>query len=159
MSSTPCASGFAPAGDVSAAAAPTTSFCSLLAAIVDHYFLVLEKIGDRVEDVYERVIKDPSRAELDTIRLLKRGLLFMRRAVWPLREVLSHLEHGETDLLRPDTLPYFRDVYDHVIQILETIETYRKMLTSLMDVYLSSIANRTNEVMKVLTIITTLFTL
>ncbi len=138
---------------------PNYLFCSLLDAIVDHYFLVLEKIGDRVEDVYERAVKDPSRAELDTIRLLKRELLFMRRAVWPLREVLSHLEHGETSLLRPDTLPYFRDVYDHVIQILETIETYREMLTSLMDVYLSSIANRTNEVMKVLTIITTLFTL
>ena len=138
---------------------PNYLFCSLLDAIVDHYFLVLEKIGDRVEDVYERAVKDPSRAELDTIRLLKRELLFMRRAVWPLREVLSHLEHGETSLLRPDTLPYFRDVYDHVIQILETIETYREMLTSLMDVYLSSIANRTNEVMKVLTIITTLFAL
>jgi magnesium transporter len=136
---------------------PDYLFCSLLDAIVDHYFVVLEKIGDRVEDVYERVVKEPSRAELDTIRLLKRELLFMRRAVWPLREVLSHLEHGETALLRSDTLPYFRDVYDHVIQILETVETYREMLTSLMDVYLSSIANRTNEVMKVLTIITTLF--
>jgi magnesium transporter len=132
-------------------------FCSLLDAVVDHYFVVLEKIGDRVEDVYERVTKNPSRAELDAIRLLKRELLFMRRAVWPLREVLSHLEHGETALLASDTAPYFRDVYDHVIQILETIETYREMLTSLMDVYLSSIANRTNEVMKVLTIITTLF--
>ena len=159
MSSTPCASGFAPAEGVSAAAAPTTSsvHCSMRSSTTT--FLVLEKIGDRVEDVYERAVKDPSRAELDTIRLLKRELLFMRRAVWPLREVLSHLEHGETSLLRPDTLPYFRDVYDHVIQILETIETYREMLTSLMDVYLSSIANRTNEVMKVLTIITTLFTL
>jgi magnesium transporter len=136
---------------------PDYLFCSLIDAIVDHYFVVLERVGDRVEDVYERVVKQPTRAELDTIRLLKRELLFMRRAVWPLREVLSHLEHGEAVLLQSDTLPYFRDVYDHVIQILETIETYREMLTSLMDVYLSSIANRTNEVMKVLTIITTLF--
>ncbi len=132
-------------------------FCSLLDAVVDHYFIVLEDIGDRVEDVYERVTKNPTRIELDAIRLLKRELLFMRKAVWPLREVLSHLEHGETALLASDTLPYFRDVYDHVIQILDTVETYREMLTSLMDVYLSSIANRTNEVMKVLTMITTLF--
>jgi magnesium transporter len=132
-------------------------FCALLDAVVDHYYVVLEDIGDRVEDVYERVTKNPSRIELDAIRLLKRELLFMRKAVWPLREVLSHLEHGETSLLASDTLPYFRDVYDHVIQILDTVETYREMLTSLMDVYLSSIANRTNEVMKVLTMITTLF--
>jgi magnesium transporter len=125
--------------------------------VIDNYFAVLEDVGDRVEDVYERVTKNPSRVELDSIRLLKRELLFMRKAVWPLREVLSHLEHGETALLASETLPYFRDVYDHVIQILDTVETYREMLTSLMDVYLSSIANRTNEVMKVLTIITTLF--
>ncbi len=132
-------------------------FCSLLDAVVDSYFGVLEDIGDRVEDVYESVTKNPTRTELDAIRLLKRELLFMRKAVWPLREVLSHLEHGGTSLLASDTLPYFRDVYDHAIQILDTIETYREMLTSLMDVYLSSIANRTNEVMKVLTMITTLF--
>ncbi len=136
---------------------PDYLLCSLLDAVVDHYFVVLEDVGDRVEDVYERVTKMPSRMELDAIRLLKRELLFMRKAVWPLREVLSRLERGDSKLLAPDTLPYFRDVYDHVIQILDTIETYREMLTSLMDVYLSSIANRTNEVMKVLTMITTLF--
>jgi magnesium transporter len=107
--------------------------------------------------VYERVTRNPSRLELDAIRLLKRELLFLRRAVWPLREVLSRLEHGDSLLLAPDTSPYFRDVYDHAVQILDTVETYREMLTSLMDVYLSSIANRTNEVMKVLTMITTLF--
>jgi magnesium transporter len=132
-------------------------FCSLLDAVVDHYFVVLEDIGDRVEDVYERVTKSPSRLELDAIRLLKRELLFMRKAVWPLREILSRIEHGETMLIKADTLPYFRDVYDHAVQILDTVETFREMLTSLMDVYLSSIANRTNEVMKVLTMITTLF--
>ena len=132
-------------------------FCSLVDAIVDNYFVVLEDIGDRVEDVYERVTKNPSRVELDAIRLLKRELLFMRKAVWPLREVLSRLERGETPLLASETLPYFRDVYDHAVQILDTVETFREMLTSLMDVYLSSIANRTNEVMKVLTMITTLF--
>jgi magnesium transporter len=132
-------------------------FCSLIDAIVDNYFVVLEDIGDRVEDVYERVTKNPSRVELDAIRVLKRELLFMRKAVWPLREILSRLERGESPLLAPETLPYFRDVYDHAVQILDTVETFREMLTSLMDVYLSSIANRTNEVMKVLTMITTLF--
>ncbi len=138
-------------------AGPDYLFCSLLDAVVDHYFVVLEDVGDRVEEIYERVTRNPSRIELDSLRLLKRELLYMRKAVWPLREVLSHLEHGATSLLASDTLPYFRDVYDHAIQILDTIETYREMLTSLMDVYLSSIANRTNEVMKVLTMITTLF--
>lgn len=139
------------------AAGPDYLFCSLLDAVVDHYFVVLEDVGDRVEDIYERVTQNPSRIELDALRLLKRELLVMRKAVWPLREVLSHLEHGDCELLADETSPYFRDVYDHVIQILDTIETYREMLTSLMDVYLSSIANRTNEVMKVLTMITTLF--
>ncbi len=132
-------------------------FCSLMDAVVDQYFVVLEDIGDRVEDVYERVTHSPSRLELDAIRLLKRELLFLRKAVWPLREVLGRLEHGGSRLLAPETSPYFRDVYDHAVQILDTVETFREMLTSLMDVYLSSIANRTNEVMKVLTMITTLF--
>jgi magnesium transporter len=138
-------------------AGPDDLFCALIDAVVDQYFVVLEDIGDRVEDVYERVTHAPSRLELDAIRLLKRELLVLRRAVWPLREILGHLEHGESQLLAPDTSPYFRDVYDHAVQILDTVETYREMLTSLMDVYLSSIANRTNEVMKVLTMITTLF--
>lgn len=132
-------------------------FSSLLDAVVDHYFVVLEDIGDRVEDVYERVTRNPSRLDLDAIRRLKRELLFMRKAVWPLREVLSRLEHGESLLVSPDVVPYLRDVYDHAVQILDTLETFREMLTSLMDVYLSSLANRTNEVMKVLTMITTLF--
>ena len=132
-------------------------FYSLLDAVVDHYFVVLESIGDRVETVYERVTHNPSRLDIDDIRRLKRELLFMRKAVWPLREVQSRLEHGDSSLIRPDTAPYFRDVYDHTVQILDAIETFREMLTSLMDVYLSSVANRTNEVMKVLTMITTLF--
>jgi magnesium transporter len=132
-------------------------FYSLIDAIVDHYFVVLEHIGDWVEDVYERVTLDPSRSDLNDIRLLKRELLYMRRSVWPLREVVSRLQHQDSPLLSRETLPYLRDVYDHTIQIIDTIETFRDMLGSVMDVYLSSLSNRMNEVMKVLTIIATIF--
>ncbi len=132
-------------------------FCALLDAVVDHYFAVLEDVGDRLEETYERVTTDPGAMELDALRRLKRDLLFMRKAIWPLREILGRLEHGESPLLAAETLPYLRDVYDRVAQILDTVETYREMMTSLMDVYLSSIANRANDVMKVLTMITTLF--
>jgi magnesium transporter len=132
-------------------------FYSLIDAIVDHYFVVLEHIGDWVEEVYERVTLDPSRSDLNDIRLLKRELLFMRRSIWPLREVLSRLQHEDSPLLSQETIPYLRDVYDHTIQIIDTIETFRDMLGSVTDVYLSSLSNRMNEVMKVLTIIATIF--
>jgi magnesium transporter len=132
-------------------------FYSLIDAVVDHYFVVLEKIGDWVEEVYERVTLDPNRSDLNDIRLLKRELLFMRRSIWPLREVLNSLQHGDSPLVSPETAPYLRDVYDHAFQIIDTIETFRDMLGSVTDVYLSSISNRMNEVMKVLTIIATIF--
>lgn len=132
-------------------------FYTLIDAIVDHYFVVLEHIGDWVEDVYERVTGAPKHSNLDEIRLLKRELLYMRKSVWPLREVLSRLQHGESPLLAAETIPYVRDAYDHTVQIIDTVETFRDMLGSVMDVYLSSLSNRMNEVMKVLTIIATIF--
>ena len=132
-------------------------FYSLIDAIVDNYFVVLEHMGDWVEEVYERVTHSPSQADLDEIRLLQRELLYMRKSVWPLREVLSLLQHGDSALLASETLPYVRDAYDHTVQIIDTIETFREMLSSVMDVYLSSLSNRMNEVMKVLTIIATIF--
>ncbi|MDD5219168.1 MAG: magnesium/cobalt transporter CorA [Candidatus Bipolaricaulis sp.] len=132
-------------------------FYSLIDAIVDNYFVVLEHMGDWVEEVYERVTRSPSQSDVDEIRLLQRELLYMRKSIWPLREVLSGLARGESPLLAPETQPYVRDAYDHAIQIIDTVETFREMLNSVMDVYLSSLSNRMNEVMKVLTIIATLF--
>jgi magnesium transporter len=132
-------------------------FYSLIDAIVDNYFVVLEHIGDWVEEVYEHVTRSPAQSDVDEIRLLQRELLYLRKSVWPLREVLSSLERGDSPLLAPETLPYVRDAYDHAVQIIDTVETFREMLSSVMDVYLSSLSNRMNEVMKVLTIIATLF--
>ncbi|MEN6369182.1 MAG: magnesium/cobalt transporter CorA [Thermotogota bacterium] len=132
-------------------------FYSLVDSIVDNYFVVLEHIGDWVEEVYERVTCSPSQSDVDEIRLLQRELLYMRKSIWPLREVLSRLQHGDSRLLAPETLPYLRDAYDHTVQIIDTVETFREMLSSVMDVYLSSLSNRMNQVMKMLTIITTIF--
>ncbi len=130
---------------------------ALMDAIIDNYFVVLEHISDWVEDVYERVTEEASKSDLDEIRVLKRNLLYLRKSVWPLREVINRLQHAESDLIAAETLPYLRDAYDHAVQIIDTIETFRDMLSSMMDVYLSNISNRMNEVMKVLTIIATIF--
>ena len=130
---------------------------ALIDAVVDHYFSILETLGDRIESLGEEMTENPKREDLQTIRHLKRELLFMRKSVWPLREVLSGLQRDESELIQESTRPYLRDVYDHTIQIIDTVETFRDMVSGLMDVYLSSISNRMNEVMKVLTIIATIF--
>ena len=130
---------------------------ALVDAIVDHYFSILEALGERIESLGEEMAQNPRPQELEAIRHSKRELLFMRKSVWPLREVLSSLQRAETDLLRDSTVPYLRDVYDHTIQIIDTVETFRDMLSGLTDLYMSSVSNRMNEVMKVLTIIATIF--
>ncbi len=130
---------------------------SLLDAVVDHYFLVLESLGERTEDLEDEVLDDPQREVVQRIHQLKRELIVLRRGVWPLREALSLLQRGEHPLIAESTLPYLRDVYDHCIQVIDTIETFRDMVSGLLDVYLSSVSNRMNEVMKVLTIIATIF--
>jgi magnesium transporter len=126
---------------------------ALLDQVVDHYFIVLENLGEKIEDLEEELVTNPDAATLQTIHHLKRELIFLRKSVWPLREAISSLERWESPLLQPDTLVYLRDVYDHNIQVIDTIETFRDML----DIYLSSVSNRMNEVMKVLTIIATIF--
>ncbi|MBU1049508.1 magnesium/cobalt transporter CorA [Candidatus Bipolaricaulota bacterium] len=130
---------------------------ALVDAIVDHYFVILETLGDRIEVLGEHMAEDPNKKDLTSIRHLKRELLFMRKSVWPLREVLSSLQRDGAVSIHEETAPYFRDVYDHTIQIIDTVETFRDMVSGLMDLYLSSISNRMNEVMKVLTIIATIF--
>jgi magnesium transporter len=130
---------------------------SLIDAVVDHYFIVLENLGEQIEFLEEELVTDPDPGTLQSIHKLKRELIFLRKSVWPLREVIGVLERGESPLFQESSLIYLRDVYDHTIQIIETIETFRDMVSGMLDIYLSSISNRMNEVMKVLTIIATVF--
>jgi len=130
---------------------------ALIDAIVDHYFLLLERVGDRVEDLSDEMVQDPQRKTLGDLHRLKRELLFLRKSVWPLREVIARLERGESALFQEHTLVYLRDVYDHAIQVADRIDTYRDMLAGMLEIYLSSQSNRMNEIMKVLTIIATIF--
>ena len=130
---------------------------ALIDAIVDHYFIVLEEVGDQIESLEDEVMTRPTPETMRTLQKIKRRLLFLRKAVWPLREVISSLERGESKLIRKQSKPYFRDVYDHTIQVVDMVETMRDMNTGMFDMYLSSISNKMNEVMKVLTIIATIF--
>ena len=130
---------------------------ALVDTIVDHYFMVLEKLGEKIEGMEEELVTNPTPETLQTIHTLKRELIFLRKSVWPLREVISVLERGESSLIDESTGIYLRDVHDHTIQVVDTIETFRDMVSGMLDIYLSSISNKMNEVMKVLTIIATIF--
>jgi len=130
---------------------------ALLDAIVDNYFVILEKLGEKIESLEEELVTNPRPEILQAIHTLKRDLIFLRKSVWPLREVINGLERGESPLITEPTGIYLRDVYDHTIQVIDTIETYRDMVSGMLDIYLSSLSNRMNEVMKVLTIIATIF--
>jgi magnesium transporter len=130
---------------------------ALLDAIVDNYFLVLEKLGEEIELLEEDLVSHPTPETVQKIHNLKRELIFLRKSVWPLREVINVLEKTETDLIKNQTLIFLRDIYDHTIQVIDTVETFRDMVSGMLDIYLSSVSNRMNEVMKVLTIIATIF--
>ncbi|MFA5554855.1 MAG: magnesium/cobalt transporter CorA [Phycisphaerae bacterium] len=130
---------------------------SLIDATVDHYFDIMEKIGERIEVLEDHVVTEPGSETLQEIHDLKTDMLFLRKSVWPLREVINNLQKTESDLIKNGTTLYLRDVYDHTIQIIDTIESYRDTVSSMLDVYLSSVNNRMNAIMKVLTIIATIF--
>jgi len=130
---------------------------SLIDSIVDNYFVVLEKLGETIEDIEDRLVTNPTSETLKTIHDLKREIIFLRKSVWPLREVVNRLERSESPLINKSTFVYLRDVYDHTIQIMDAVETFRDMLSGMLDIYLSSVSNRMNEVMKVLTVIATIF--
>jgi magnesium transporter len=132
------------------------TYC-LIDAVVDRYFNVLEKLGEDIESVQEQLIKNPTRTTLQEIHGMKREMILFRRSVWPLREAVGSFLRSESPVIQKTTLVYFRDVYDHVIHVIDSIEIYREMLAGMMDLYLSSISNRMNEVMKVLTVIATIF--
>lgn len=130
---------------------------TLLDAVVDNYFLILEKLGENIESLEEELVINPTTETLGEIYRLKREMIFLRRAVWPLRELIANLARGEYLLIKESTRMYFRDVHDHTIYVIDTIETFRDMLSGILDIYLSSINNKLNAVMKILTIITTIF--
>jgi len=130
---------------------------TLVDIIVDNYFVILEKLGERVEALEEKLLTAPTTPTLQKIQRLKREMIFLRRWIWPLREVISGLERGESPRIQETTRIYLRDVYDHTIQVMDTIEIFRDMLSGMLDIYLSSLNTRLNSVMKVLTIIATIF--
>lgn len=129
----------------------------LIDGIVNNYFKVLEDFGERIEDLETELIKNPNQKILRSIYALKREILGLRKAIWPLREVVDILERGDSPLIKKGTRIYLRDIYDRVVQAMDTLETYRDMASGMLDIYLSSVSNRLNGVMKVLTIITTIF--
>jgi len=130
---------------------------TIIDAIVDHYFLVLEEIGAQIELIDDSVSVDPAPGDLNSIRKLKKQLIFMRKAVWPLREVISGLDRIENKLITDMVSPYLRDLYEHIVQVIDTIETYRDLVSGLLDLYHTGISNRMNEIMKVLTIFASIF--
>jgi magnesium transporter len=129
----------------------------LIDSIIDSYFPILEEVGEDLENLETQILEDPSPHSVRRIHDIKRDLLQVRRAIWPLREVLNALIRDPSPLVTESTRLYLRDCYDHLVQVTDLVETYRELGSSLMDVYLSSLSNRMNEVMKVLTIITTIF--
>lgn len=130
---------------------------ALLDAVVDHYFPVLEMIGDETELLEEKLVEHPCRDFLKELFYHKRLLLEMRRGAWPQREVFSHLMHEDRGFVQEHTRAYLRDCYDHITQIIDIVESYRDLTSGLMDVYHSSLSFRTNEIMRVLTLVSTFF--
>jgi magnesium transporter len=130
---------------------------ALLDAIIDNYFIILEKLGERIEDREEELVTNPVSKTLQTIHNLKRETIFLRKSVWPLREVISGLERRESTIIKETTGIYLRDLYDHTIQVIDSVETFCDLISGMLDIYLSSISNKMNNVMKVLTIIATIF--
>jgi magnesium transporter len=130
---------------------------ALCDAVIDSFFPTLEKMGDELEELEERVMQSPSPELFREIRRMKMGLLEVRRAVWPARDAMNELLREDSPLVRPETRVFLRDCYDHTIQVMDMIETYREMAASLVEGYMSSVSNRMNEIMKVLTMMATVF--
>ena len=130
---------------------------ALLDAVIDAYFPVLEEYGEYIESLEDEVIFNPTRQTVQKIYRIRRELMSLRRSIWPQRNALSRLVRDGSELIRPEVRVYLQDCYDHVVQVLDILETYRELTANLMDVYLSSVSNRMNEVMKTLTVISSIF--
>ncbi len=132
------------------------TYC-LMDRVIDEYFLIIESMGEELEDMEQEVAVNPSQQFLKRYNELKRDSVFLRKSVWPLREVINYLLRNDVGLIKPEALPYFRDLYDHTIQVIDTTETYRDLFSDIMELYLSTLSLKMNEVMKVLTVISTIF--
>jgi magnesium transporter len=130
---------------------------SLLDLAVDNYFVVLEDLGEGIETAEDELVSNPTAGTLQEIHVLKRQMLYLHKAVWPFREIVGSLERGDIPWMKESTEVYLRDLYDHVIQVMDNADTQRDILSSMLDIYLSSVSNRMNGIMKVLTIISTVF--
>jgi magnesium transporter len=130
---------------------------SLIDAVVDNYYIVLEEIGEGIEALEDEVADQPKPESLATIRELRKKLILLRKAIWPLREVIGSLERMESELIQKSTEPYLRDLYEHSVQAIDSVETYRDMMATMLDLYHTGVSNRLNEIMKMLTIISTIF--
>lgn len=130
---------------------------ALMDSVVDNYFIALEEMGEDIEEIETAVLDHPDNEVVASIHRLKRELILLRRAVWPLREGFGTLMRDSTPLVKPGTVPFLRDLHDHAFRVMDTVEAFRELVSGLLDVYLSSVGNRMNQVMKVLTIIATIF--
>ncbi|MGZ8535272.1 MAG: magnesium/cobalt transporter CorA [Flavitalea sp.] len=130
---------------------------ALMDAVVDCYFMAIEKIGDKIEEIEEDIIDASDKKSLLELYHLKREMIYLRKQVWPMRDMINNMIRSETTLINPSSDIYLRDLSDHVTRIIDTVETYRDLLSGIMDIYLSTNANKMNEVMKVLTIMSSIF--
>lgn len=130
---------------------------ALVDSVVDDYFVTLERLAERIEILEDDLVTDPTADTLETIHRLKTDMIFLRRSVWPLREIINRLILSDGGLVRHSSVPYWRDVYDHTIHAIETMETYREIVSGMLDIYLSSMSNKLNQTMKILTLIATVF--
>ncbi len=129
----------------------------LIDIIIDNYYVVLDTIGDQIEEIEENIHSNSTEKAFHKIQAIKKELIFLRKAVYPLREALSKLGKGETSFVQEDNLRYFSDVYDHTVHLIDSLDTYKDLTTSLMDIHINTMNTKMNEVMKLLTIITTIF--
>lgn len=130
---------------------------ALIDSVVDNYYATIEKIGEEIEKLEDKMIRHPNPINLRQLHRLKRDLVYLRKSVWPLRDVINNMQIGESGLINKNTINYLRDVYGHTVQVIDNVETLREIISGVLELYLSSTSNRMNEIMKVLTIIATIF--
>lgn len=143
-------------GRVRKASADYLSY-TIIDAIVDSYFKVLEGIGEEIEIIEDEVVRSPDAMTMQKIHFLRKEIIFLRKSVWPLREIINRLDRDESSLFKKTTKIYLKDLYDHTIQVIETVETYRDIISGMLDLYLSTINNKMNEIMKILTVFASIF--
>jgi magnesium transporter len=129
----------------------------LIDIIVDNYYNVLDKVGDLIEEIEEKVYEDPSNKTFYKIQSLKKELIFLRKALYPLRDALSMIVKGESDFIQEENMRYYSDVYDHVAHLIDSLDTYKDLISSLLDIHINAMNTKLNEVMKILTVFSTIF--